>query len=77
MITKKGLPVAKWAEIKEQTTKNSLAAISTQGPLMQSAHQWEACIELPVSGTELPACAVLLPAEPALVKEFLETYFKQ
>ena len=27
--------------------------------------------------TRLPACTVCLPAEPALIKEFLESYFSQ
>ena len=37
---------------------------------MQAALHGEAC-------TELPACAVFPPSEPALVEEFLESYFNQ
>ena len=62
---KKGLLATNWAQFK-----NSLAAISTQGLFMQSTLQREAC-------TELPACTTRLPSEPALIKEFLESYFNQ
>lgn len=37
---------------------------------MQTAHKGEGC-------TELPAYTVFLPCEPALLKEFLESYFIQ
>lgn len=56
--------------------KKILAAISTQGPLLQTALQGERCTELPDSFTELPAYTVFLPSEPALI-EFLELYFNQ
>lgn len=55
-------------KLKKETNKKkqSLVAISTQGPLTQT--QGEAC-------TELPAGTVFLPSEPALIEECLESYF--
>ena len=49
--------------------KQTLVTISALGPLMQTALQGEA-------STELPACTVFLPSEPAHTKEFLESNFK-
>ena len=43
--------------------KKSLAAISAQGPLMQTAPPREACL-----WADLPACTVLLPCGPAHIK---------
>ena len=65
--------MAIWAQIKtnkQQQQKQSLAAISAQGPLIQTAIQGEAC-------SELPAQTMFLPCEAVLVKEFLESYFNQ
>ena len=55
-----------WAQIK----RKSLAAISKQRPLTQTALQGQAY-------TELPACLVFLTSEPVLIKESLELYFNQ
>lgn len=65
MPTKKG---SLWLNLKNNN--NSLAAVSTQGPVMQTELKGEAC-------TELPAHTVVLPSEPALLKELLESYFIQ
>ena len=50
--------------------KQSLAAISTQGPLAQTSRRGEAC-------TGLPVCTVSLPSEPVLIEEFPESQFNQ
>ena len=49
--------------------KQSLAAISTQGSLTQTTRQGEAY-------TELPACTVFLPSEPAFYKGVLGILFQ-
>ena len=57
--------MAKWAQIKKKKKKkHGLVAVSAEGTLTQTALQGE-------------AHAVLLPSEPALVKESLESYFNQ
>ena len=63
---RKGLQVANWAQIQKQ----SLAAISTKSPLLQTALQEKPALNC------LPALC-FCPSEPALVKEFLEHYFSQ
>ena len=57
--------------------KQSLVAISTQEPLMQSTLKEEACTKLPASCTKLSVCAVFMPYEPMLIKEFLGSYVNQ
>lgn len=66
-----------------QIYKQSLAAITKQGPLTSSVLQGEACTKLFVAHTKLPdSCSQLLAyivptAEPTLLKELLESYFNQ
>lgn len=56
----------------------NLAAISSQGPLMQNTlHICTKLLVSALSGTELHACTMILPFELALIKEFLESYFNQ
>lgn len=57
--------------------KQSLAASSKQRPLTQTVLWGEACTKLSASCPELLACTVLLPPEPALVKEILKLYVNQ
>lgn len=60
-----GLLVAHWAQL----LKTEPAAISIQGPLMQTALQGEACTELPASQKHwTAACTVFLLDEPAFMK---------
>ena len=73
ILTKKG---SGWLNgVKFKTL--SLPAMSIQGTLIPISLQREACTKLPASCTELLAGTVFLPSEPALINEFLGSYFNQ
>lgn len=65
--------VANWAHIYNQ----SLGAVVKLWTVVEVALQGEAYIKLPAICTERPACTVLLPSEPTLIKKLLKSYFNQ